>query len=502
MTVIKKKFNVVRDDMQTIKEIRFDVSREVKEIIVKGDYSPGKQKDKAQNKRLAIPAIKKYAGDYIQNKKQLEKEAEEMSPLRNLVRYTLFAPQGEHRAQAINFFQPTQINNQYVSPGCKKGTIKTGVWKLFLEFHAIVTDKLQVELEIELNEKITDPLEVTQKAILEKKQITGQVRSDLKKRQKETEKKWYGGDLHVHSFHSDGHNSVVELIEFFQEKNVDFFVLSDHNTTAGWCEELLQYMPVIPGSEITSFYGHFVAVNQKNYIDWYALDSESEFEDMIEKINTSGGLFSLAHYGSIGNPVCTGCRWEYDRINWEYVNFMEVGLDPSGNKRIESLSSLAKWEELLNRGYKISAVSGSDLHNIDENIKEKEMPLTYVRADSPEVEEIIGGLKQGKIYISCGLEMGFTVNDKQDNTYTMGEEIRVKNKDKINLEFVAKGLPENAVLEIVKKGEVIKKENKGPNLCGNYSLEISGQDQWLNLRVKNKDGGLVALTNPVYISSL
>ncbi len=46
----------------------------------------------------------------------------------------------------------------------------------------------------------------------------------------ETGPGWYAGDLHMHTHHSDGQWTVQELWQAIQERNLDFFVLTDHNT--------------------------------------------------------------------------------------------------------------------------------------------------------------------------------------------------------------------------------------------------------------------------------
>ncbi|GAJ18037.1 unnamed protein product, partial [marine sediment metagenome] len=47
------------------------------------------------------------------------------------------------------------------------------------------------------------------------------------------DKAWYKGELHVHSYHSDGKNSVEEIVEAAKEEKLDFIALTDHNTISG-----------------------------------------------------------------------------------------------------------------------------------------------------------------------------------------------------------------------------------------------------------------------------
>ena len=42
---------------------------------------------------------------------------------------------------------------------------------------------------------------------------------------------WYKGDLHSHSTYSDGDSSVAEVIASAEAKDLDFFALTDHDTS-------------------------------------------------------------------------------------------------------------------------------------------------------------------------------------------------------------------------------------------------------------------------------
>ncbi|MFW6310721.1 MAG: CehA/McbA family metallohydrolase [Nanoarchaeota archaeon] len=498
MTKINKTYTIYRGDNRSFKEINIKVPESTKEILIKGNYFPVKQKDKKKNWQLITPALKKYYKNKIKQKVILKEAVKRLSPVRNLVRYALFDPEGYLRIQAIEFFRTMQLNEEYVTPGCYQGKIPPGEWKLILELHAVVTERVTVEMEIELNEKISPPVKSAEKLKKEKKELN---KLDINRKEKKL-KNWYCGDLHVHSFHSDGNNSLAELIQDFHEKDIDFFVLSDHNTTSGWRKELLEYMLVIPGCEVTSFYGHFVGINQKDYIDWYDLDKKSNIEKIINIINKDDGLFSLAHYGSIGNPVCTGCRWEYENLNWQLVDCMEIALDPDGNKKIESETALEVWEEQLNKGRKIVAVSGRDIHTLSNDEKSR-IPLTYVKAEDLSRENILKGIKKGRVYLACSLDIDFKIENKAcHRKYGPGEKVKLKRKidNQLFINFKIKGLTAHSEIEIIKNGKLLKKFKTGKWMIErSFILEKFEENGWVNLRIKGKAGNLLGLTNPVFI---
>src|SRR5437867_67863 len=45
---------------------------------------------------------------------------------------------------------------------------------------------------------------------------------------------WYRGDLHSHSVHSDGSNTVAEMAEAASAIGLDFLAPTDHNTISQW----------------------------------------------------------------------------------------------------------------------------------------------------------------------------------------------------------------------------------------------------------------------------
>ena len=62
-------------------------------------------------------------------------------------------------------------------------------------------------------------------------------------------------DLHSHSLHSDGEHPVERVAELMHGEGVQFWALTDHDTTAGWQEAHAaaseRGLTFVPGVEIT-----------------------------------------------------------------------------------------------------------------------------------------------------------------------------------------------------------------------------------------------------------
>ncbi len=99
--------------------------------------------------------------------------------------------------------------------------------------------------------------------------------------------KWFRGDLHMHTAHSDGQcpsqtGKMVPCPLFFTvdaaaRRGLDFIAITDHNASSQYdaMRELQPYFDkvlLIPGREITTFQGHINFLGSNDFID-FRLDS-------------------------------------------------------------------------------------------------------------------------------------------------------------------------------------------------------------------------------------
>jgi len=103
-------------------------------------------------------------------------------------------------------------------------------------------------------------------------------------------------ELHVHSNHSDGRDSVKKLLESAIEKRIGAISITDHDTINGSLEavELVneEYYPlmVIPGIEISTDDGHLLAYGVEK-----EFDPGMSMEDTIREVRKAGGVSVVAH---------------------------------------------------------------------------------------------------------------------------------------------------------------------------------------------------------------
>ncbi|HDT11326.1 MAG TPA: hypothetical protein ENN58_01160 [bacterium] len=367
---------------------------------------------------------------------------------------------------------------------------------MIVEAHAIISELVILSIEVNLNKEFTRGIKATEKWRAELRDFD---KKEPLFREEREGPGWFGGDFHIHSHHSDGNHSVCELMTYLQGKGLDFFVLTDHNTTSGWKEKYLLKTMVIPGIEISTFFGHFALINWIGDINWFSLERKSTFEDVAVEARRKGALFSVAHPECIGDPICTGCRWDYPNFCWEIADIIEVWAGSWSERRAENIKALKRWENLLNHGLKVVAVSGSDIHELGPY--KKDYGRTYVWAESKTRDGIMEGLKKGKVYITSGPKINFQLMTDKGIFVSLGEELEVDcNKSiKLLINIESKKIKKELRIELIKNGLVY-------NSCDSFleHIELEWSDKvtkncWYYLRLLDERKCIVGLTNPIFI---
>jgi hypothetical protein len=191
---------------------------------------------------------------------------------------------------------------------------------------------------------------------------------------------WYRGDLHMHSGHSDGVCKsmrgvdvpcpVFPTLAAARDAHLDFISLTDHNSTSQ-TQSLRELAPcfddllVIPGQEVSMFRGHANVFGPTKTLDFNVGGARSPgFNHLLDEVEQTHGVISINH------PGADCCRWKMQDVDYRRVNAVEVinggNLDDTGSP--EGRSSFPLWEELLNEGYRIAGISGSDNHEAFQRI--------------------------------------------------------------------------------------------------------------------------------------
>ncbi|MCK6073333.1 CehA/McbA family metallohydrolase [Paenibacillus silvae] len=318
--------------------------------------------------------------------------------------------------------------------------------------------------------------------------------------------KWFASELHTHTLHSDGRQTLEELAAGAAGLGFDAIALTDHNTMSGLigrAEIGQKYgVHIIPGMEWTTFYGHMVTIGLEAFADWRDVNRHN-INKGIAAVHQHGGIAGIAHPFRIGSPACTGCYWEYELNDWNQVDYIEVwsGTFPSilrSNHRAFEL-----WTQKLNEGYRITATSGRDWHTqeptddpisvtylgieeIDET-RQSESPLeghsgmnTYAEGEawigSVDEKDLINSLRKGRAAVTMGPLLTLTISS-DEITYSLGAVIPAQQSRSQPID--AKLLAHVAVDFTVRAGKwSMPEQTLTLKLCSNLGEEQQVKIEW------------------------
>ncbi|MGA9351790.1 MAG: CehA/McbA family metallohydrolase [Anaerolineae bacterium] len=387
------------------------------------------------------------------------------------------------------------------TPGYLPGPIYPGTWHVILGLYHIVPEGCHYRVEIALSEERGS-------RGAEEQGRGGAVSCGLQ---------WYRGDLQSHTHHSDASGSVADLTAAARARGLDFVAVTDHNTVSHWAhlaaaggDDLL----LIPGQEITTYYGHANAWGAHGWQEFRCRDSAT-MARIIDAVHASGGLFSVNH------PKDNGPAWEYSpdpsgRASGRSLPFDCVeawqGLWAANNHQ-----SLDFWDSLLRRGRRVAAVGGSDKHVApftgETSQYDLGTPTTWVYAGELSAAGILGGIQAGHVFISAdpqGPELYLAADTDGDGVceVMMGDEVVIAAGRSVTLRAQVVG-GRGLVLRIV-SGEGVKsvpvesdefthRWQARPKGATFYRLELVEPGEG---EVAHNPAALVrrALSNPIYVT--
>lgn len=395
----------------------------------------------------------------------------------NLINLTLLGPAGfrgaGHRHGQVH---RVELSAQQATPGYIPGPLQQGRWEVVVHVHAVLTE-VSYTLQVWQDEpgsllqtvapKVDFPLPV------------------------QGQKQWLKGDFHCHSWHSDARWSPQQLAQAARDRQLQVVALTDHNTNAGTAE-LRQVAPgllVLPGTELTTFYGHAVVLGLEEMTDWTAFTLQDGVTRRVAQVQEQGGLVVIAHPLAVGDPICTGCTWTYFDYRPEQATHLEVWNSLWSGERQNALA-LAYWYHLLAQGRRVVATAGTDAHGLAYS---PEHAFTFVHS-VPEQPAVLEALRQGRTYLSRGVRLDLTLL-QAGRVVELGEVL-----SRGELEVVV------AVPETQQRWQVVSHSD---GVATVYALE-PGQTvrlavkarRWWNLELHHPDGTLEAVTNPVYWEAL
>ncbi|MEO8395850.1 MAG: CehA/McbA family metallohydrolase [Chloroflexota bacterium] len=398
----------------------------------------------------------------------------------NALSLTLFDPERSRGARHNNRERDLTITAYSATPGYTPGALQAGIWMVWIDTHRVMPpDTIHYFFEIELSSEPVEAVEVWKKGSTAPRGAG-----------------WYRGDLHGHTFHSDGRWDVPDLIQYARDYRLDFVTLSDHNTVSGLAQldsfrsdDLL----TIGGMELTTYYGHALALGVREWIEWRVGVDALTMPELADRARQAGATFIIAHPMSVGDPFCTGCDWGYPDMMPGNGRIVEVWNSEWGGDRQNELS-LQLWYRWLNQGYRMVGTRGSDLHRPMEDAN-----AGFDIVFAPELTEyaILEAIRAGHLYLSSRPRLAVVAQGSDNASGMMGDfvpgeavEVRVGWSeigagDHLRLIVDGKRVEEFAIAE---QGEHV------------WTL-TTDQAHWCVIEIRAENGELHAVTNPIFMGS-
>ena len=271
------------------------------------------------------------------------------------------------------------------------------------------------------------------------------------------------GDLHTHTFGSDGVLSLSELAQHAARNGLDYLAITDHNQMVS-TEVLQQHSQItlIPGIEWTHYQGHanFLGVD-KPYDVPFLTHSLEEVQARFASARQRGALIVVNH------PFDPVCPFLFD-LNSLPFDCLEIW---NGPMRGSNLQAIGLWHSLLAAGKKIPICGGSDYHR-DSLLLFPGGPTTCVYAMSASPTDILSALKHGHAYIIYSAEgptLEMTAGDA-----LLGDSVDFASVRQ--MEFQVGGLIAGDVLQVTTNHgstPVLKAESNG-SFQGVYTMDAPG----------------------------
>ena len=333
---------------------------------------------------------------------------------------------------------------------------------------------------------------------------------------------WYRGDLHMHSGHSDGECKsmrgadvpcpVFPTLAAARAAGLDFISLTDHNTTSQTevLRELTPYFDdllVIPGQEVSMFRGHANVFGPTKTLDFNVGGTRGPgFIHLLDEVEHTHGVISINH------PGADCCRWRMEDVDYARVNALEVinggNLDDTGSP--EGRSSFPLWERLLNEGYRIAGISGSDNHEafqrIDVDRQGVGRPTVVVYASELSQPAILNAIRSGHAFIDVwGVpDRRLEVEAAAGQSHAMmGDTLQVARGTPVSFAVRVRGAPEGARVSVAGNAARLL-AHADINLPSgesrrSFQLKSDGLGHWIRFDVRDANGVLLLVGNPIYL---
>lgn len=336
---------------------------------------------------------------------------------------------------------------------------------------------------------------------------------------------WYRGDFHMHDAHSDGFCAsragqrvpcpLYRTVEAASARKLDFIAVTDHNTTSHFnvLHELQPFndeLLLIPGREITTPPGHANVFGTTEFID-YRLGGEPArtVNDVFQDAASLHGVITINHPMRVTSEECRGCGWTAENVNYRLVTAIEVvnSNDEFAEHPRDARAGvgLSFWESLLNQGLRLTAMGGSDTHDVDAGVMGVGVPTTVVYAAELSERAILEGVRAGHVFVDvAGSSDRMLIAEASAGgaTAQMGDLLTAPAGTAVRVTAHVHGCRAARVI-LLEQGhsEPVAEAGLATNdATQDFQLLNNGARHWLRIEVRGADGIPLLIGNPFYLN--
>jgi hypothetical protein len=395
------------------------------------------------------------------------------------------------------FISENAATNGYVA-----GRIPPGKWRVALGLYKVAPEGVEVTVNIKFNDVDAELLKEPDAE--ENKSFTLPAIKKLPAPHAFGGYRWFRGDLHLHTFHSDGTWTIPLILNWASASGLDFVGITEHNTfshhakidrLAGNYKNLL----VLRGEEVTTYGGHY---NVWGLPSGEIVDFRVKPKDAKHLQKVVDGIRRLGLIASLNHPTarCGGCDWSYG--DWRKMDSVEIW---NGAWDFEDEAALKQWDALLQKGIRLTVIGSSDSHapplgaNPPLNARAVGFPTNHVGMKNLTQKDLFQAIRGGRVWIG-GLPNDFNLEFSALNAgkrINIGELAEVSDKT-IRLDMNSQNFPEGAIASVISNGQILFREPVKQSENSFSKIFNIEKDSYFRLEIRDADRKMLALTNPIY----
>jgi hypothetical protein len=259
--------------------------------------------------------------------------------------------------------------------------------------------------------------------------------------------------------------------------------------------------------EMTTFQGHANAFNLREPVDFRVGSAAvPDWNTLLREAKNKGALVSINHPRVPTGEACMGCGWSPNpAVDFSLVQAVEV---VNGNDVESPVTGIPFWQEQLQKGHRLTAIGSSDTHDVtSKNVSPPPgrigVPTTVVYAKELSIDAIMDGIRAGNVFVDTAgsrdrkIELSATY---KQSAVVMGGQLSVPAKQSVTFTARIEQMTGGTV-EIIRDGKTTRR-TAIPAAKHTWSFDETsdGQRHWIRIDVRDADGKLALLGNPIYLN--